>query len=82
MLNPEIADALVVVGQGEAVVGFGMTEAGRIKVNAESLFARPIHPVLEMFELKGVPLHLDASCFRIHGVQVEAVFPRNKAQFP
>ena len=74
MLNPEFTNGIIVVRKGEAVLGEGMGEEGRIEVEAKSLFLRPVDPALEMGHLELVPVHHFAIELAVTGVEIQSVF--------
>ena len=73
VLDPEFADVLVRMGQREAVGGFGMSEVGRVKVQADANGFGPGNPVLELLDAQCVAVDLLAAHLRIAGVEVKAV---------
>ena len=73
VLDPELADARVVAGQGKAVVGQGMREEGGVKVDAVVVLLGPVDPAGKMLGLELVALDLLAAGLGIDGVQVQPV---------
>ena len=73
MLDPELADRLVGVGQGVAIVGQGVREKRRIEVHADPPGLRPVDPVLEVLGLESVALDLPASGLGVAGVEVQTM---------
>ena len=73
VLDPELADAGVLVGQRHAVGRLGMGEVGRVEVHAQSLLLAPIDPALEMLGGQFVAIDPLAARLGVAGVQIEAV---------
>ena len=67
MLDPEIADALVGVGEGEIVVGLFVGEEGRVEIEPDPLVLGPVDPGGEVAILDLVAVG------RLVGVEVEGV---------
>jgi len=73
MFDPKFANAFIGVGEGEAVGGEGMGEAGGIEIEAEAVFLCPRDPVGKMFRLDFIAIHFFAAEFAVEGVKVQAV---------
>ena len=74
VLDPEIADVFVAVGEGEAVRRFGMGKAGRIEVHADAERFGPIDPRLEVLRFDGIPVDFCSAVLEVERVQVQSVF--------
>lgn len=74
MLDPEIADAFVRMGESETICGFRMRETGGVEIHAHLVRLGPIDPVFEMFRLDFVAIHFFTAELAIEGVEVEAMF--------
>ena len=80
MLNPELANGFVAVGEREAIGGERMRKQGRIEINAVEAIARPLNPRIKMPWLNGVTVDGLAFEVAVGGVEVEAVDARNQAE--
>src|ERR1035437_6099255 len=74
MLDPELSNAFIRVRQREAIGGFWMREAGRVEVEAESVFLRPRNPVLEMLRRNFVAVNFLAAELAVERVQIQTMF--------
>jgi len=57
VIDPELADRLVGVRQGESVGAQRMRKAARVKIEPQLLLLRPLHPAGEVLRLDGVAIH-------------------------
>ena len=57
MLDPEFADARVAMGEGEAIGGFWVGEAGGVEIEAQAVSPLPNDPAGEMLGLDLVAVH-------------------------
>ena len=73
MLDPELADALVGMGERESTSRFGMREERRVEVQAQAARLGPIDPTREMFGRQFVPLDGLAPSLSIHRMQIDAM---------
>ncbi len=80
MFDPEAADTLVAMGQGEAVGGLRVREERGVEVQTDAQLGRPVHPPLEMRQRDLVPLHPLAAVFQVNGVQAESVLAGDEAE--
>jgi hypothetical protein len=80
MLDPELADALVVMRQGESAGGLRMRETGRVEVQPDAEGLGPVDPVLEMFRLDLVPIHLLPAELTVERVQIEPMLAGDERQ--
>ena len=78
VLDPELADALVGLGEREAVGRFGMREAGRIEIHADAATLGPVDPALEMLGRDLVAVDALAAELAVERVQVEAMLAGNQ----
>ena len=76
VLDPELADALVGVGEREVVVGLGMGKEGRVEIEPDPLRPGPVDPGREMavFDLVAVRRLVG---IHVEGVQVQPVLARD-----
>ena len=72
--EPELADCLFRVGEGEAIRRFRVCEAGGVEVHAHAIGFRPIDPGGEMGRFDFIAIHFFAAELAVERVQVEAVF--------
>ena len=80
MLDPEIADRLLRVGEGEAVGRLGVGEAGGVEIHAHAVGFRPVDPTLEMLGLDFVAIDFFAAELAVEGVEVQAVLAGNEGE--
>ena len=80
VLDPELADAGVRMGQRHAVGRLGMREVGGVEIHAQSLLLAPIDPALEMLGAEFVPIDPLAARLGVTGMQVEAVLSGNERE--
>ena len=73
MLDPKLPDALVRMGQRQAVRRLGMREASRVEIQPQSVGFSPIHPILKMRGSDFIAGHAPAACFGVDGVQRQPV---------
>ena len=79
MLNPELAIPFVAAGQCKAVIRFRMREIGRVKIQAEAAFFRPVHPPAEMLRAHVVALDFAAE-ISLNRLKIDAMPAGNQAQ--
>ena len=77
VLDPETADALVRIGQGE-VSALGMAERGGVEVKLEVVVLRPLDPALEVFHADLVAIDEFTSEISVDFVEVDAVVARKQ----
>jgi hypothetical protein len=80
VVDPEIADGLFRVREGEAVGRLGVGEAGRVEIHAHAHRFRPVDPSGEMFGADFVAIDFFAAEFAVEGVEVEAVFAGDEGE--
>src|SRR5690606_23709311 len=78
--DPEVADAVVRMGEGEAVCSLRVTEATGVKVHAEAIGRAPVKPALEVLHADLVAVNFFAAKVAVNGVQIEAVLAGDQAQ--
>lgn len=80
MFDPELANALVPVREGEAISGLGMRETRGIEIEAQPMRLRPADPVLEVRDFDLVAIHFPAPKLAIHRVKVDAMLARDEGK--
>ena len=73
MIDPEPADALVGMGQREAVGGQGVGEIRGVEVHPDPPGLRPVDPAAKVLGLERVALDLPAAGLGVAGVEVQAM---------
>ena len=79
VFNPEVADALVRVGEGE-VARFGMGEGGGVEVELHVVLLCPLHPAFEVAGLHLVAVHELSAEFPVDFVQAQAMASGNEGR--
>ncbi len=79
VVDPELTNFVIGVGEGKAVGAQRMREAGRVKIQPQLVGFRPLDPVLKVFRLDGVAIDRRVG-LQIDSVQVQAFWPRDQAQ--
>src|SRR6185437_17027726 len=64
VVDPELADGRITMGEGVARIGLRMREKSRIEIQANSLTARPVDPCLKMSRFERVAIHYPSTGFR------------------
>ena len=80
VVDPELADGRIRVGQRQAVGRSGVGEVGGVEVHAHALRLGPVDPPLEVRRLEGVALDLLSPGLGIAGMEVEPVSAGNQSQ--
>ena len=80
VLDPELADGLVRMAQGEAVGGLGVGEAGGVEVELELFLVGPVDPAVEMLGLDFGAVDRAVSELAVDGVQVQTVGARDEGE--
>jgi hypothetical protein len=80
VLDPEIANALVGVSQGESVRRLRVREQCGIEIQPEVVGLRPVNPTLKVLGFDFVSLYELATVVQVAGVEIQAVPPWNQAE--
>ena len=80
VIDPELADLLVLVRQGEVVCRAGMGEERGVEVEADPSRPRPLHPTLEVLRPDLMAIDALSAELPVEGVQVEAMLARDTVE--
>lgn len=80
VLNPELANGFVSVGERESIGGERMREQGGIEINSSQAISRPLNPRIKMLRLDRVTVDGLASKVAVGGVKIESVGTWNQAE--
>ena len=80
MLDPEIADAFVRMRERESICGFRVSETGWVEIHAHLVLLCPIDPVIEMFRLDLIAIHIFSAELAVECMKVEAMFAGDEGE--
>ena len=78
VLHPKFTDSLIGTGKREAIGRLGMGEVGGIKIQGNLPALGPVHPVLEVGEIHGIPIHLLLSGLGIKSMNIDPMNTRHE----
>lgn len=82
MVDPEAPDGSIGMRQGEAIRGFGVGEAGGIKIKSEPLRARPLNPTFKVGGFDFVPIDAFSAELAVACMEVETMAARDERERP